>query len=130
MTDWLPQFGPNYNVDSARLKRFRSVTKAGLKTLEYEMRLAYGDEVEKAVLASQLSALKRVTSVPKINCASGTLHTTGEAIHEAVKAQQLAALRACPAQERRQRTPEKWQAMYDAAMKEKREREIKITQAA
>ena len=44
----------------------------------------------------------------------------GAAVEEAVLAKQRSSLLNCPAQVRRERTPEQWQEMYDEAMKEKR----------
>jgi hypothetical protein len=90
-------------------------------------RQAYGAAVEAAVLAKQRSAGMRATPpMPAATCASGTWHTTGEAIHKAVQAQQRAALAAYPAKVRRERLPRwnpetgehehKWLELYKAAM--------------
>lgn len=108
-------FGPVYNLESASLKKFR---RAGV------ISKAYGEAVEQAVLASQRAALNRAApSLSRPNCASRTYHNNGADIDKAVKAQQRAALAACPSQVRRARSAAVWQAMYDAAMAEKRERE-------
>ena len=116
--------GPEYNIDSAALKKFRHRARKGLATLSRVDRQAYGAAIEAAVLSAQRMALRRAApSMPRPNCASGTLHNTGEAIIKAIREQQRAALLACPSQERRARTPEKWREMYDAAMAEKRKRE-------
>ena len=53
-------------------------------------------------------------------CASGTWHTTGEAIHAAVREQHRAALLSAPGEIRRKRKPQTWRKMYEAAMSEKR----------
>jgi hypothetical protein len=116
--------GPEYNIDSAALTKWRRLARKGLSKLTAEQRLGYSAAVEAAVLSAQRSALRRA-GVPEMrpNCASGTWHNTGEAIHKAVRQRLNAALLACPSQERRARKPEKWREMYDAAMKERRERE-------
>jgi hypothetical protein len=116
------QFGPVYNLDSAALKKFR---RAGsLDGTLKQFRQAYGAAVEQAVLASQRAALNRAApSLPRPNCASGTWLSDGREISKAVRAQHRASLAACPSQVRRARSAAVWQAMYDAAMAEKRERE-------
>lgn len=123
------QFGfsdanPEYNIDSAALRKWRSRSRqAGIKALTRDEIVAYADAVEKAVLAKQRSFL-RGHSKPerRVNCASGTNYTTGEAIHEAVRAQLAAKLNACPSVIRRKRTDWQWRSLYDDAMKRKRER--------
>jgi hypothetical protein len=117
-----PPFGPTYNIDSAALKKFRRVDSLG-GTLE-QFRKAYGEAVEKAVLAAQRSQLRRA-AVPerRPNCASGTWHTTGAAIDKAIRQQHRAALLACPGQIRRARPADEWRKLYDAAMAEKRARQ-------
>jgi hypothetical protein len=117
-------YGPEYNIDSATLKKFRHRARNGLAKMSRADRLAYATAIEAAVLSAQRVALRRATpSMPRPNCASGTPHNTGEAIHKAVREQHRAALAACASQERRARTPEKWREMYDAAMAEMRKRE-------
>ena len=114
------EFGPEYNIDSAALKKFRRMRRSSMSRAD---RQAYGAAVEAAVLSAQRAALRRAApSIPRPNCASGTTHNTGEAIDRALREQQRAALLACPSQERRARKPEKWREMYDAAMAEKRKR--------
>jgi hypothetical protein len=116
--------GPEYNIDSAALKKFRHRASKGLAILSRADRAAYAAAIEAAVLSAQRLALRRAAvSLPRPNCASGTTHSTGEAIHKAIREQHRAALLACPSQERRARSPQQWQEMYDAAMAEKRERE-------
>jgi hypothetical protein len=48
-------FGPDYNVEGAGLQKFRRLARA--RELTREERRAYGEAVEKAVLAKQRSAL-------------------------------------------------------------------------
>jgi hypothetical protein len=113
------QFGPTYNIESAKLKTFRAKARRGAP---YDP--AYAEAVQRAVLARQRTeagiGLPVVT--PKCRCASGTAHNDGAAIHKAVRAQQAAALAACPGQERRARTPEQWRSKYAAAMADKAKR--------
>jgi hypothetical protein len=114
-------YGPEYNIDSAALKKFR---RKRLSSMSRSERQAYGAAVEAAVLSAQRVALRRAApSAPRPNCASGTTHNTGEAIIKAIREQHRAALLACPSQERRARSPVEWQTMYDAAMAERRKRE-------
>jgi hypothetical protein len=113
--------GPQYNIDSATLKKFRSTFREGLSSLSRDERQAYGAAVETAVRAAQRSALRRAgCAIPNPNCASGTAHNTGEAIHEAIRERQRNAILAGPSKIRRARKPHEWQAMYEAAMAEKR----------
>jgi hypothetical protein len=77
--------------------------------------------VHAAILSKQRSALSRVTSDPRPNCASGTLHTEGRKIAEAIRRQHVGALRSYVAKVRRCRTPQQWREMYREAMAEKRE---------
>ena len=117
---------PNYpKLASAKLAKYRYAARKGLRLLSLDERRAYGDAVEQAILALQRSeantGLPAVT--PKVHCASGTAHNTGEAIHKALREQQATALRNCPSTERRRRKPETWRSMYAEAMKEKRERQ-------
>jgi hypothetical protein len=106
------QFGPVYNVESATLKKFRR--NGG-------DRKAYGRAVLDAVMTAQRGQLRTAgESIPRPNCASGTLHSDGTDILKAVASQQRAQLAACAAQQRRTRTPAKWREMYAEAMAEKR----------
>jgi hypothetical protein len=109
-------FGPTYDVNSVTLAKFR---RKPFGELTREERRAYGEAVEKAVLAKQRR--REATPDYRAPCASGTWHTTGEAIHAAVLQQQRAALLAYPAKVRRERTPAEWWRMYEAAMAEKRQ---------
>ena len=115
--------GPTYNIEGASLKKFRRAARDGLATLSHVERQAYGAAVEAAVLAKQHSEGKRASEPEhRPNCASGTWHTDGTAIHKAVRTQQNRALLACPGKIRRDRTPDVWRSMYAEAMASKQER--------
>lgn len=113
MTFIIPEpFGPFYPDLGATVAEFRR--KANLVGSIKEMlpndRRAYADAIEKAIRAKHR-----------------TLHmrpTPSENNPEPLGIKRLAMLNtqllACPAKERAARTPEQWQAMYDAAMKVKR----------
>lgn len=121
------ELGPRYPVSlGAEVGRFRARAKRGLSALTPEERQAYGAAVERGILALQRTeaqaGLPPVT--PRCQCASGTFHTTGEAIHKAVREQQARALAAYPGLVRRRRTDAQWREMYCEAMAEKRAREI------
>jgi hypothetical protein len=123
--------GPEYNITSAALQKFRARTRKGLKTLDRDQRQLYGAKVEEAVLSALRAQCRRHGEVmPSSNCASGTWHTTGEAIEAAIRAQQNNALLAYPGQERRARTPEKWTSMYAEAMEQKLARKPKRSRRA
>jgi hypothetical protein len=92
-----------------------------LATLTRDQRRAYGEAVETAIRALQRSELQRELPEHRVNCASGTNHNDGREISKAMRAKHRAALQASVAKDRRDRTPEQWQAMYDAAMAAKRE---------
>lgn len=120
---------PRYDIGSAQLTKFRGVANraGGVMALERFYRVQYANAVEQAVLASQRASLApKREAVFKAGCASGTFHNDGETIGKAVVAQHRAALSAYPAQERRARTPNQWQAMYDEAMADKRRREASV----
>jgi len=112
-----------YDVNSAALGKFRQLARQGLSALSVEERRAYGEAVEKAVLASQRSALRRVYVEPRPNCASGTWYSDGDDIAKAVRAQNKArATRPGP-----EKSEGHWIIEYDLAMKEKRAREYSAT---
>jgi hypothetical protein len=111
-------FGPNYPALPS-VRKYR----APLASLTREQRQAYGAAVETAIRAKQRSELQRVMPEHRCHCASGTNHNDGREISKAMRAKHRAALQASVARERRERTPAQWQAMYDAAMADKRERE-------
>ena len=120
-------FGPEYDIDSAALKKHRRAAKAGIAGMSRGEVVAYANAVEAAVLAKQKALLKTAGEVmPKAQCASGTFLTgatvRGE-IGRAVAKQQHASLLAHPAKVRRERTPAEWQRLYDLAMADKRERQ-------
>jgi hypothetical protein len=89
--------------------------------LTREERRAYGEAVEKAIRALQRQEAQRGLwpTTPKVRCASGTAHNTGEAIDAAVRKQQHDALAAYPSYVRRNRPDHVWREMYEAAMAEK-----------
>jgi hypothetical protein len=97
---------------------------ANRRKLTPEERHAYGEAVHKAVQAHlRKTAASRMGLVPKVvkpNCASGTFHNNGDDIHNAIRAQQRAALLACPDAIRRARSKWQWESMYERAMQEKR----------
>jgi hypothetical protein len=106
------QFGPAYNVESAALKKFRR--NGG-------DRKAHGQAVLDAVLTAQRGQLRTAgETIPRPNCASGTLHSAGRDILKAVASQHRAKLAACASQQRRDRTPAEWRKLYAEAMAEKR----------
>jgi hypothetical protein len=112
MTDLCEPFGPLYNVESAALKKFR---RNGGDTK------AHGQAVLAAILTAQAGQLRTAgETIPRPNCASGTLHSEGRDILKAVASQQRAKLAACAAQQRKARTPAEWRKMYLEAMAEKR----------
>jgi hypothetical protein len=116
-------FGPDYNVDSPTLRKFRRASRSGLGKLAADDRRAYGAAVHAAVLAAQRGALARVTKAHTPNCNSGTPHSDGAKIHAAILRRQERELLACPGQIRRARTDDQWRTLYEAAMAEKRKRE-------
>lgn len=114
--------GPEYTITSPAIQKYRrAARKGGLSSMSKVERWAYGEAVEKAVLAAQLAALRREKPGHMPNCASGTWHNTGEAIDKAIKAKQLASLLACKS---RIATMEahKVRELYDEAMAAKRAR--------
>ena len=82
----------------------------------------YGAAVEQAVLAKQRNeCMRALPSMPAPRCASGSwVPTNRGAVGNEIRRQHRTSLLDCPAQIRRERTPEQWQKMYDEAMKEKR----------
>lgn len=117
--------GPQYPALGAGVQKWRRSAAAagGVMKMDPWARAAYGQAVEDAIKALQRSEIRRETPEHRPNCASGTIHNTGEAIHEAVRAKQRAALAAAPGKERRARKPETWKSMYREAMAERRARE-------
>ena len=108
---------PPYPALGAQVAKFRKIPRDRLTDAQKQ---AYSDAIRSAVLSLQRSELQRELPSFKPRCASGTWHTTGEAIHEAVRRQQHAALLAYPDKVRRARTDCEWAEMYEEAMKEKR----------
>ena len=106
----------------ASVIKFRKL--AAQRPLTREERLAYGEAVEKAILALQRSEAITLCGLGPVNpkpiCASGTFHNNGDDIHNAVLAQQRNALLCAPAQIRKRRSECEWRDLYKKAMKEKR----------
>ena len=117
------EHGPTYNVASPALAKHRRLAHNGCKSLTWVQRQAFGAAVEAAVLAMQRrEAMRALPAMPRPNCASGTWHNDGAAIHEAVREQQRRALAACASQVRRARSDVEWATMYEAAMQDKARR--------
>lgn len=110
-------FGPEYPKElGATVAKFRRKARKGLGKLSSAERRAYGNAVHAAILSKQRSALSRVTSTYRPNCASGTSYSDGREISAAVRRQHESALRAHVAAVRRNRTPKEWRDMYREAM--------------
>jgi hypothetical protein len=96
-----------------------------------EQKRAHGDAVSAAIRALQRAALARELPTIKPRCASGTWHNNADgSVGKAIREQHRRALLAYPDAVRRARTHDEWQAMYDAAMAEKRAREALPQRAA
>lgn len=116
------KYGPLYPDLGAGLAKHRRAARKGLSKMTPGDRHAYGEAVEQAVLARQRSELQRELPTHNVHCASGCSSPDGAVIHRHLQNKQRAALLACPSQERRARTDDKWREMYEEAMAEKRER--------
>jgi hypothetical protein len=115
-------FGPVY-PDLPSVKKFRRMAKGGVASMPQAMRRAYGEAVEKAILAKQRAELQRELPSHRCHCASGTNQNDGRKISAAMRAKQRAALLAYPSAERRARPAHVWQTMYEQAMADKRARQ-------
>jgi len=119
----MTEHGPEYNVASPALAKHRRLAREGLQHMTREQRVAYADAVVTAVLAMQRREARRdLPAMPRPRCASGTWHSDGSAIHEAIREQQRRALAACASQVRRARSDVEWATMYEAAMQDKARR--------
>ena len=118
--------GPEYPRElGTKVAKYRRMADSagGVMAMDKRFRDQYAEAVEEAFLGLQRSALRRnLEPESRCPCASGTRHSDGKKISAAVRAQHAAQLAAYPAKVRRERTPVEWQAMYDEAMQEKRER--------
>jgi len=125
------KYGPVYDIDSAALRHYRHLARNGLKNLTEAERHAYAEAIESAVKAAQRASLHRggYRDTP-CNCVSGTPYNDGAKIHEALRQRTRREAQAASDKQRRDRTPEQWKEMYEAAMKEKREREAAQALAA
>jgi hypothetical protein len=118
-------FGPNYPQLGPAVAKFRKIANPTAA-----QRRAHGDAVSTAVRELQRRELQRELPTIKPRCVSGTWCNGGDyadghadgGVGRAIAAQQRRALLACPDQERRRRPASVWQAMYEAAMVEKRKR--------
>lgn len=120
--------GPEYPNLGASVQKFRrAARKGGLRSMDRFYVVAYATAIEKAILALQRSELMREVASHNCLCASGTNYSDGADIHRAIQKQHRQRLLAYPAKVRRERTPEQWQSMYEAAIAEKRARERKAT---
>ena len=116
--------GPLYPDLGAGVAKYRRMAgKGGVAKMPPAMRYAYGEAVEKAILAKQRSELQRELPTHAPRCPSGCASPDGDVIHRHMQNKQRAALLACPAMERRARTPQQWAEMYEEAMADKRKRE-------
>ena len=110
---------PSYPKLGPTVQKWRNL--ASQRPLDREERLAYGEAVHRAFIA-----LRRPKASSEANfkpqCASGTWHNNGDAIHEAVRKQNIAAFWRAVKKDGARRTPDDWQRDYDFAMKEKRDR--------
>ena len=122
MTKIQEPFGPMYpDLGTGVAKYRRMARKGGVQKLPEAIRWAYGEAIEKAIRAKQRNELQRELPTHACHCASGSSSPDG--IGEFMRRKQRAALAACPAQERRARTPQQWEEMYERAMADKRKRE-------
>ena len=115
--------GPAYPDLGASVAKYRRMVpkSGGVQKLPKQIRLAYGEAIEKAIRAKQRSELQRDTAPPPIRCASGCPRPEG--IGEWMCNKQRAELQASVARDRREREPSEWREMYDEAMADKRRRE-------
>jgi hypothetical protein len=119
-------FGPEYPELGRAVAKIRAKAKNGIAALSKAERVAYANAIEERIRSLQRSEAARTSLVAgrRPNCASRTYLSDGAQIIKAIQKQQRDALQAAVVAERRNRTDEEWQQMYDAAMKEKRERAI------
>jgi hypothetical protein len=118
----MTEHGPTYNVASPSLAKHRAKARDGLAAMSYEERRAYGEAVERAVLAMQRrEAMRACEPEPRPNCASRSWANAPGEVGAAVRQQQHRALMACAEQIRRARTDVEWQQMYEEAMQAKAE---------
>jgi len=124
--------GPDYPMLGATVAKWRWHARDGLQSLPREDRQAYGEAVERAILALQRSEANRGLPpvTPKVHCASGTPHNSGDVIHNAIREQQARTLAAYPSYVRRKRAPVEWQDTYETAMTEKRAAALAAKEAA
>ncbi len=110
--------GPLYPSLGAKVAKFRK-----LKKLTIEQRREYAQVIEETIRELQRQELQRELPSFRPHCASGTWHTTGQEIHDAIRQQQRNALLRCPDKIRRARTDVEWTNLYEEAMIEKKRRQ-------
>ena len=112
---------PPYPDLGAGVAKYRRMARdGGVQQLPEAIRWAYGEAIEKAIRAMQRSELQRELPNHACGCASGCSKPDGIGDH--MRQKQRSDLLAYPGKVRRHRTSEQWQALYDAAMAEKRKR--------
>src|SRR5260370_9461851 len=112
------EFGRSYPALGPRVERYRRLSRQ--HALSAAERREYADAIETSIRSLQRSELQRELPSFRPRCASGTWHTTGKEIEEAIRQQQLSALLACPGKVRRARTEVEWPQINEQAMKRKR----------
>jgi hypothetical protein len=119
----LAPFGPDYPDLGAAVTKYRRKAKQSVFDLSDAERAAYAKAIETAIRAKQRAATQRTLPSHNVKCASGTNHSCGLKISEAVRAQHRSALQSYVAKVRRERTECEWREMYDRAMAQKNKRE-------
>lgn len=117
-----PDYGPAnalpYPNLGAKVAKYRKLPRGDHR---------YADAIHEAVKALQMrELLGEGTAMRMPNSASGTFHNDGAAIHKAMRAKQHAALIACPDAIRAKRKDVDLILQYEAAMAEKRKREMPL----
>jgi len=104
------EFGPKYDLGSAKLSKWRTLARGRELTLDEQRR--WGRDVLAAVHASNRAKLMREVAEPRTNCASGYPYGDAKGMFAAIRRQNRAKLLA-PGTER---TPAQWQHDYEEAM--------------
>jgi hypothetical protein len=107
-----PPFGPEYPKDlGPNVAKFRRMASDGIAGMDHALRKAYGEAVEAAIKSKQRSDLLREGTAPP---------PLVKDVGAYLRAKQRSALLACPGAERRARTSDEWQRLYEEAMNAKR----------
>jgi hypothetical protein len=109
--------GPLYPELGPSVEKFRRLSKNGISHLTRDQRVDYANAIETRIRALQRQELQ--AGRPAAPAETWVPDQVGASVRRA----HAASLAACAGKERRARKPEKWQAMYDEAMEEKRARE-------